>query len=82
MKNDLVKDTQSIAARLVHGQHDAVESCLAEQDLRATATRYFLGILRVCIAAAIRRLFGAVSSTLSTPRYDQPLRDHNSPALR
>ena len=82
MKSDLLKQTESIAARLVLNQNDAVTRCRAEQDIRALAFGSFLRAVGVGLVALMRGLAGAVSHALSTQRYGERLQDDNSPALR
>jgi hypothetical protein len=80
MNDELVKQTQSIAARLVLDSVDVVAICRAEQDLRALAFGSSIAALATAFAAAIVRVASFIAPALSLPEHR--LQERGRPSLR
>jgi hypothetical protein len=80
MNDELARQTESIAARLVLDSVDVVAICRAEQDLRALALGSSIAALGTAFAAAIVRAASVIAAALLLPEHR--LQERGRPSLR
>jgi hypothetical protein len=82
MKDDLLKEAETIATRMDIVRADMMTRRVAEQSMRGVALRYVVRAVGRAVAVAFRALADQTARVLATPTHADRLHDPEHAAIR